>query len=323
MTAIRVVGGGPAGSAAAIAALGRGAAVQIVEKSRSPHHKVCGEFVAAETCSVLEELGAWDEFRSRKPARMERCRLRFGSRVKEWKLGEPAFGLSRLELDSLLLNRAAALGATVVRGDLHQPPVSATILATGRHAVAQKGNRLFAFKSHFEGPAGDAVEVFFDRSGYVGVSPVENGVTNVCGIFPENILGRYGFCFDDVLYSSASLRERLQPLSRRMAWLTTGPLVFSGEERENSAEVYAAGDSLGFIDPFTGSGILNALLTGKMAGAAAADGLAPHAYRMACRRLLRRPFEVAAVFRAIVRWGFAEYLAPFVPGQWLYRLTRV
>ncbi len=323
MKAIRVVGGGPAGSAAAIAALGYGASVHILEKSRAPHHKVCGEFLAAETCGVLEELGAWDEFRSRKPARMERCRLRFGSRLKEWKLAEPAFGLTRLELDRMLLNRAAALGATVVRGERWQGPPGATILAAGRRGAAQKGNRLFGFKSHFEGPASDAVEVFFERSGYVGVSPVENGVTNVCGILPETVLGRYGFCFDDVVFSRPYLAERLQLLSRRMPWLVTGPLVFSEVERENSAEVYAAGDSVGFVDPFTGSGMLNALLTGRMAGMAAAERLAPHLYRMACRAMLHRQFEMAAVFRAIVGWGFAEYLVPFVPGRWLYRLTRV
>ena len=323
MSAIRVVGGGPAGSAAAIAALGYGAAVQIFEKSRAPHHKVCGEFLAAETCRVLEELGAWDECRSRKPARMERCRLRFGSHVKEWKLAEPAFGLSRLELDRLLLHRAAALGARVVRGERWQGPAGATILAAGRRGAAQKGSRLFAFKSHFDGPASDAVEVFFDRSGYIGVTPVENGVTNVCGIVPESVLGRYGFCFDDVLFSRLDLAERLRPVSRRIPGLATGPLVFSEVEREDSAEAYVAGDSAGFVDPFTGSGILNALFTGKLAGTAAAERRAPHAYRMARRAMLHRQFEVAAVFRAIVRWGFAEYLAPFAPGRWLYRLTRV
>ncbi len=323
MIAIQIIGGGPAGSAAGIAALGCGAAVEIIEKSRAPHHKVCGEFLAAETCRVLEELGAWDEFQRRKPARMERCRLHFGSRVKEWKLDEPAFGLSRLELDRLLLERAAALGATVVRGERRQGSVGPTILAVGRNGVAPKGNRLFAFKSHFLGPSSDAVEVFFDRSGYVGVSPVENGVTNVCGIASEAALRRYGFSFDDVLFSRAELAKRVRPLSRRMPWLATGPLVFSEVARQEAAAVYAAGDSAGFVDPFTGSGILNALLTGKMAGTAAAERRAPREYASGCRDLLHRPFEVAAVFRAIVRWGWAEYLVPFVPGGWLYRFTRV
>jgi flavin-dependent dehydrogenase len=323
MTAIRIVGGGPAGSAAAIAALGCGAAVRIAEKSRVPRHKVCGEFLAAETCQVLEEFGVWDGIRGLNPARIVRCRLWIGSRVKEWKLAEPAFGFSRLELDRLLLDRAEALGARVVRGERCQGPEGTTIMATGRQGTASRGARLFAFKSHFEGPADDAVEVFFSRSGYIGVSPVERGVTNVCGILPEAVLHRHGFEFDSAVAGHGILSERLQPLSRRMPWLATGPLVFSEVGATTPGSVYTAGDSLGFVDPFTGSGILNALLTGRIAGNAAANGIAPDAYRAACRAMLYRPFRVAGIFRAIVRWGLAEYLAPFVPGYWLYRLTRV
>jgi flavin-dependent dehydrogenase len=323
MRAIRIAGGGPAGSAAAIAALSHGAKVQVVEKSRLPHHKVCGEFLAAETCRVLEELGAEDEFFRLKPARITRCILRFGSRVKEWKLAEAAFGLSRLALDQLLLDRAATLGAEVLRGERWEDPHTAMIVATGRRGVAPRGARLFAFKSHFEGPASDAVEIFFDRAGYVGISPVEGGLTNVCGIVLEKTMRRYGFHFDDVLVTRAGLADRLQPLSRRMPWLATGPLVFSEAGRGSSSEVYEVGDSAGFVDPFTGSGILNALLTGRLAGAAAADGLAPAAYRKACRVMLHRPFAISAIFRALLEWGYAEYLAPFVPGQWLYRLTRI
>src|SRR5215469_13269636 len=174
MANVQIVGAGPAGSAAAIAALRRGAAVRIVEKSRAAHHKVCGEFLAAETCRMIEELGAGGEFHSLTPARIQRCRLRFGSRVKEWKLAEPALGLSRFQLDRLLLDRAAELGAEVIRGERWQPGgQGATILAAGRAGNAPKGGRLFAFKSHFEGPTDDAVEVFFDHAGYIGISPVE------------------------------------------------------------------------------------------------------------------------------------------------------
>jgi len=42
-----VVGAGPAGSAAAISAAKKGATVLLLERSRFPRHKVCGEFVSA------------------------------------------------------------------------------------------------------------------------------------------------------------------------------------------------------------------------------------------------------------------------------------
>jgi hypothetical protein len=93
-------------------------------------------------------------------------------------------------------------------------------------------------------------------------APIENGVTNVCGLAPERTLRSFGFHPSDLL-------ERYAP--RTMDWLVTGPLVFSERLRQPADQaVYRAGDSLGFIDPFTGSGILNAMLTGELAGVAAA-----------------------------------------------------
>ena len=324
---ITVVGAGPAGSAAAIAALLDGASVSLCEKSATPRHKVCGEFISPEACGVLQELGVWSGFRALKPPRTERCRLHFGKRVKQWKFEEPAFGLSRLELDRLLLNRATTLGADVTRGASlpvrELPRGTGVIAAHGRMTTAARPGRLFAFKSHFEGPADDAVEVYFNRSGYIGLSPVENGMTNVCGIAPEEALRKYAFDFDGFVFGQPLLAERLRPLTRRMAWLATGPLAFSDVGGGTSGVgVYPAGDALGFVDPFTGSGILNALLTGRMAGAAAARGTPPDAHVRACRSLLGRPFAVAAAFRTLLDWGWGEHLAWFVPGGWMYRLTR-
>jgi len=42
---IRVIGAGPAGAAAAIAARLEGVEVDLFEKSRFPRQKVCGEFL--------------------------------------------------------------------------------------------------------------------------------------------------------------------------------------------------------------------------------------------------------------------------------------
>jgi flavin-dependent dehydrogenase len=327
ISAVRIIGGGPAGSAAAIVARQHGAEVEILEKSRMPHHKVCGEFISPEGCQVLNELGVWPKFLNQDPTCIRRCCLRFGSRVKEWKLAQPAFGLSRFELDRLLLDHATASGANVVRGQRwtaqERESTHRIILAIGRGGTAQRSSRLFGFKSHFEGPSNDAVEVFFDGSSYIGVSAIEHGMTNVCGIASEAMLRRYNFRFDDFVNSSRALTERLSPLRRSMAWLSTGPLIFSDIWCDAApARYYPAGDALGFVDPFTGSGILNALLTGRMAGWAAAQCMGADVYLRACRRTMSRPYAVSALFRALLNWGCAGYLATCVPGQWMYRMTR-
>jgi len=53
-----VIGGGPAGSAAALLLARAGRSVMLVEKSAFPRRKVCGEYISATTWPVLAELGA-------------------------------------------------------------------------------------------------------------------------------------------------------------------------------------------------------------------------------------------------------------------------
>jgi menaquinone-9 beta-reductase len=163
--------------------------------------------------------------------------------------------------------------------------------------------------------------MFFLRGWYVGVSPIEGGLTNVCGLAPEKLLAARRFEFDDLVGGAAPLAERLRPLSRVMSWMAAGPVTFSPVQPAVS-ETYPAGDALSFIDPFTGTGILNALLTGRLAGAAAARGIPPAACLAACRRALDGPFRVASLVRSALASAFAPGLAYMLPPALLFRLTR-
>src|SRR5579863_3097307 len=323
MERILVIGGGPAGAAAAIAAVTDGVSVRVVERSRRPRHKVCGEFLSPGVLPILDALGV-GSFGGVEPARIRTCRLRFGDRSKRWTLDEPAHGLSRFQLDRLLLDRALALGAVVDRGEPASPDrgitgIAATVLAVGRQPAASRQNRLFGFKAHFEGPADDAIEMFFARQGYVGVSPIENGWTNVCGIAAESVLRGHGFEVDEFVAHFPALAERLRPLRRLMEWLWVGPLSFSRVAASPFTEhLYAAGDALGFVDPFTGSGILNALATGRMAGHNAARAVSCSRHLRECRALLDRPFGISAIFRKLIEWDCAWQLAALTPGPWLF-----
>jgi flavin-dependent dehydrogenase len=326
MREVLIAGGGPAGAAAAIAARLEGAPVRLVERSVRVKHKVCGEFISPGAAKVLDALGVWDQFQALGPCRIRGCRLHLGNRFSQWKLPDCAWGLSRLRLDEMLLTRASAMGAAVARGETyHGQPAAGepVIVARGRGQEAQQGDRLFGFKAHFEGPSTDIVELFFDRHGYVGCSGIEQGLTNVCGIAPESLLRRYGFDFDEVTRRSGPLIDRLAPLRRTMRWVTAGPLTFSPIERLPSrAGVYPAGDALGFVDPFTGSGILNALITGRLSGIAAARGTPSATYHQDCAALLGRAFLVSSLLRRTVGWQRLHFLAPWLPGRLLFRLTR-
>jgi flavin-dependent dehydrogenase len=314
---ITILGGGPAGASAAISALNHGASCRLIEKSKFPRHKVCGEFFSPEIQAELALLGVWDAFQSAGPARIERMRLCFGSRETTSRLSEAAWGLSRHAFDSLMFQRAIELGA-VVSGETKTAP---DVIACGRKQDGSpRGRRLFGFKAHFDGPTGDAVELFFFRGCYVGVAPIENGLTNVCGLGPEDFLKRFDFDFDAVVTQSPALTHRLRPLTRAMKWISTGPLQYR-QAFDNSTS-YLAGDALSFVDPFTGSGLLSALKTGSLAGMAAARGELPVDHLTRCRAALRKPFEVSSIFRRAIASGLADRLIGLVPARALFTLTR-
>jgi flavin-dependent dehydrogenase len=315
---INILGGGPAGSAAALAVLRAGAAARVIEKSKFPRHKVCGEFLSPEIGPELEQLRVWDAFQAAGPALVRRMVLQFGTREKSSRLPETAFGLSRYAFDLLMLDQARAAGAEVVSAT--EDP--AKIIATGRRAKADaRGNRLFGFKGHFEGPVDDAVELYFFGRCYVGVNAIEGGRTNVCGLAPEKFLSSLGFEYDSIPMHCPALAARLKPLRRVMPWISTGPLQY-GQAFEHGGDVYPAGDALSFVDPFTGSGLLAAVRSGSMAGRAAACSQPVDQYLRECRASLRQPFQVAGLLRKAVHGGWAEKLAPLAPGRLLFALTR-
>ena len=313
---ITILGGGLAGSAAALSALRQGAPARICERSRFPRHKVCGEFLSPEIQIPLEECGVWDRFLCARPARIRRMVLNFGAREKAGLLPDPAWGLSRFALDDLLLNAALEQGAIRV-GSIVNPVID----ASGRSSGAPKGQRLFGFKAHYTGPTDDAVELYFFRDGYVGINCVENGMTNVCGIAPEWMLTRVHFEIDEMLARMDTLRARLAPLNRTMRWMHVGPLVFGNRLRDCGGS-YIAGDALSFVDPFTGSGMLCALLTGTLAGRHAAEARPVSEYIAAAKYMLGSAFSVSSFFRSVAKTGYAGLLASLVPSRVLFAATR-
>lgn len=328
MKQILIAGGGPAGAAAAIAARLEGSPVRLMDRATTYRHKVCGEFISPEVSELLEALHVWHDFGVLRPSPIRRCKLHLERRTEQWNLPEQAWGLSRLQLDRMLIEKASFLGAIVSRGEGvdcvgTSQSERQVIVACGRKPPTEQRDRLFGFKTHFEGPADDAVELFFDAYGYIGVSCIEDGLTNVCGIAPESLLQRYGFDFDEIVVRSPGLAERLRSLQRKMRWLVTGPLSFAPPSTcDFGSDVYPAGDSLTFVDPFTGSGILNALLTGRLAGLAAARRIPASEYVKACRSQLGRAFLISSVLRRLVGHTEIHWLVPYLPGQALFRLTR-
>ena len=302
-----ILGGGPAGSAAAITARLAGRPVELIERAKFPRHKVCGEFLSPEVRPLLERFGV--EFPE--AALIRRVALHLRAAEKRFKLPEPALGISRYTMDQRLLSRAEALGARVVASSENTPD----IVATGRRAAQAKGTRLFGFKAHFSGPVDDAAELYFFGGGYVGVNPVENEFTNVCGLLPESVLAPLGFEIDAALGGFEPLRERLAPMARQFDWLKVGPLVFGPQQSVGNGR--RVGDALQFVDPFTGSGMLAAIESGVLGAMASSEEYSPQVHQ-----ILSKPYYMASLMRTALSSRWVEALLTLVPGELLYYITR-
>lgn len=118
-----VVGGGPAGTSAAIHLGLRGARVLLAEQKKFPRAKLCGEFISPECLDHFARLGVADRIRTAGGAELtqtvfySRCG-RSVSVPSEWfgMAGNSALGLSRAEMDARLLDRARAVGVEVLEG---------------------------------------------------------------------------------------------------------------------------------------------------------------------------------------------------------------
>src|ERR1700693_6196833 len=115
MADVVVVGGGPAGASCALTLARRGVAVTVVERTRFPRRKVCGEYLNAGAMSALAELGIGAIVRNEGRA-LSGVRL-VTPAIEPVELAFPSasYALARERLDALLLEAAMAAGATVVQ----------------------------------------------------------------------------------------------------------------------------------------------------------------------------------------------------------------
>lgn len=113
-----IVGGGPAGSAAAARLAMAGARVLLIEKASMPRAKLCGEFVTPECFPTLQRLGVLDRLIDAGAQRIARLRLCVSeSQIVEVHLRDMSHGfewalsLTRDRFDDILFQRAREAGA--------------------------------------------------------------------------------------------------------------------------------------------------------------------------------------------------------------------
>ncbi|MHB1328226.1 MAG: NAD(P)/FAD-dependent oxidoreductase [Gemmatimonadales bacterium] len=290
-----VVGAGPAGAIAARGLAQRGHSVLLVERSRWPRDKVCGSCLNGLALSVLADVNLGHLVERCGGRRLGSVEFYAGGRNATLPL--PAgMALSRRVLDDALVNEAVRAGAAFlpetsaavgpIEGDQRQislrsgtscQSVSArVVLATAGlgadvvdpheipRATISESTRIGAGIT-IEGDSPDyrpgIVYMACGRQGYVGLVRVESGRLDVAAALDPAVIRASGGIGAAV---AAILAEAgLTPPAgvAEAAWRGT-PALTRTRTRLAAERLFLAGDSAGYVEPFTGEGIGWALASG-------------------------------------------------------------
>lgn len=357
-----IVGGGPAGSAAAIRLARAGARVALIERKVAAHHKVCGEFLSAAAARQLCELGL-DAALLRRVS-VGTVRLLHGEQIAGTELPFPASSLSRKILDENLLQVALAAGVHLHRGvsaqrvetasdiqvqlsDGGYVAAGALFLATGKHDLRgwRRGtgiqNGLIGLKMHLAvtpeaalALAGTVELLLFD-GGYAGLQLVDDARANLCLLITKEKYEGLGRSWPQLLAmldaESPLWRERLT--GARPCWkqpIAIYGLPYGYVAEPEAGPVFRLGDQLAVVPSFAGDGMAMALASAREAAeafiAGGADALAYH-QRMAkaFRRRVRGSAWASRLLERPVLQAAAVEAAQQAPGllAWAAAATRV
>jgi menaquinone-9 beta-reductase len=111
---IAIIGGGPAGSSAALLLSKMGYSLAIIEKKPFPREVLCGEFISKEVIEFLKENQLYEEFLTLRPNLI--TSFRFSGETGDdicSTLEFPAHGIKRSKLDNYLMSKAQGNGAVI------------------------------------------------------------------------------------------------------------------------------------------------------------------------------------------------------------------
>lgn len=296
-----VVGGGPAGSTVAAAVAEAGHRVLLLDKARFPRHKACSDYVNPAAARLLEEMGVLDEALLLGARRMDGMVVhapsgaRFTADYARAEPGRWALGLSRKQLDYLLLERARSFGVQVVehahvrglaRDGKRVTGVTATIEgvaetihapivigADGRNSIVRREldldvplrwPRKTGLVTHYRKvrDLDRQGEMHIGSDVYAGFAVIEDDMTNLTVVAPDRTIerrtGSVEAFFADALESLPEVARKLEGAERVGTIRGVGSMGARARRITGDGFVLV-GDAASFLDPFAGEGVYEAM----------------------------------------------------------------
>ncbi len=296
---VAILGAGPAGSCAAIAAARTGARVLLIDRAQFPRDKVCGCCLAPAGVETLRAIDAGHVL----DGAIELRSVRLACATRELTLRRNAgVAIGRDALDSRLIDEARRCGVDVrlgtpgrvwgrdvgrdvveiARGD-ERICARVAIAADGLSGTSLDGNADFTWRIARKSRIGFGATIAAGaiacgegeilmrvaRGGYIGAVELPSGAIDVAAAIDPARLRQFASVADcardwlgaRVLNTSAITNAR---------WKGT-PLLTRRRACVAADGILVAGDAAGYIEPFTGEGMSWAIATGAAAGVVAAQ----------------------------------------------------
>jgi len=323
-TDVFVVGGGPAGLAAAIAARLKGFDVVVADVRQPPIDKPCGEGLMPDSFAALRHLGVRLDPEQSFPFRG----IRFhgvGVSVAAAFPGEHGVGIRRTRLHELLIDRATEAGVSMLWGTRVNGLSGETVLLDGaevacRWVIGADGqnsrvrrwagldasryeSERYGFRRHYRvAPWTDHMEIYWGSGCQMYVTPVNSEEVCVAVISRDSHLR-----FDHALPQFPELDKRLALASS--STVERGSVSASRRLRAVfRGRTILIGDASGSVDAITGEG-LSLSFHQALALADALAGGNLEAYQVAHRRLTRRPAFMGSLMLSLDRFPWLRPLA--------------
>jgi 2-polyprenyl-6-methoxyphenol hydroxylase-like FAD-dependent oxidoreductase len=319
---IEIIGGGLAGLALGCALRRSGVPVTIFEAADYPRHRVCGEFISGLQESTIHALKLRPFLADARPHRVVHYHLR-DRPLPAFSLPTTAWGISRHTLDARVARAFVTAGGNLLTNtrmsEDEAPP--GRVFAVGRH---RHGPFWVGLKVHIHNlKLAEDFEVHLGDHAYLGLSIIESGAVNLCGIFASRPSDAHGI---DLLFAYLAV-SGLNALAGRLRHADLDPATFCvtaaplGDRHPAPPDRVRVGDAWATIPPFTGNGLAMALqgaeiavepLRAYSAGEANWDATARRIYAAQRRRFRRR--------LTLANWLHPMFLEPRLQ-PWLARLV--
>ena len=292
---VAIVGGGPAGSSAAINLAKKGFDVCLFEKKVFPRETVCGEFLSKEVIENLRELNLFEKFQSLNPNKINSFRFinNNGDDIFS-SLDFQAYSLKRSTFDNFLLQQAKENNVKIFQpaevieiinledhykvvfyssNKKESVEVKNVIAAYGKQNILDKclhrsfinvrsklnGIKFHLEEKYFDGFNKNEIHIYSGKNIYCGINAVNDNMVTLCFLEDRNY---YSNTAKDHLMDLFDNNIRFKNLFNtdldtmiNHSTIYGTGNIYFGKKNIIENGIYMIGDAAGIIAPLAGDGI--------------------------------------------------------------------